>query len=171
MQVTVRAARKHKLVQTSWFHTLSKCTFVCSGSPADGEANGRQVAGRTKDSQFQRQHPQPETLHPRCPPHVVEEQTSRQVPGRLLTCTFRRVQSKDLLDELVHFPPSSLCRSFPFSKCGAVPRGTSTAASLWSASLPAPWTWPVRYACARWRERARYSSLTRHCQRYSSRQL
>ena len=104
MQVTLRAAGKHRLVQTPWFHTLSKCTFVCSGSPADGEANGRQVAGRTKDSQFQRQHPQPETLHPRCPPHVVEEQTSGQVPGRQLTCSFQRVQWKDLLDELAHFP-------------------------------------------------------------------
>lgn len=63
------------------------------------------------------------------------------------------------------YPLRVFCRSFPFSKCGAVHRGTCTAASPWSGSLPAQWTWPVRFVCAKWREKDRFFSWTPHCQR------
>lgn len=67
-----------------FFFSLCVAEFVCvffffggiSGSPPNGETNGREVARRTKDAQLQRQHTQPETFNPRRPAHAVEEQAA-----------------------------------------------------------------------------------------------
>lgn len=143
---------------------LNQRVFVHSGGPADGEANGWQALGRTKDPQLQRQHPQPENLHPRRPPHAVEEQTAGQVPGPPSERLPEGTKQTDWLGN-AHVCLLSARRSSPSSTCGAALSGTSTAASPWSASPPPPWTWPAKYACAKWRARARFSSWTRRCRR------
>lgn len=78
----------------------------------------------------------------------------------------QRGRNRQILWGMLTFAFCLTRRSSPSSTCGAALSGTSTAASPWSASPPPPWTWPAKYACAKWRARARFSSWTRRCRRW-----
>lgn len=91
----------------------------------------------------------------------TRERESRLPPGSLHFISTEKCNIKCL----IKYRLDTLRRSWRFSRYGAVLRGTCSAPSLWSASVPRRWSWPVNCACARWRARARSSSSTPRCRR------